>query len=64
MGIRVMILALGAAAMFAVGCTKSAPQHEHFVSPVQQDLGGMKGYDMPRTDGNPMPAGWKGFKPY
>jgi hypothetical protein len=66
MGSRGIILALWlAGAMAFAGCgSNKQPPHERLVSPVQQDMSGMRGYDMPKTDGAPMPAGWKGFRAY
>jgi len=53
----------GSVSLAGCGSERAAPP-EHFASPVQQDMHGLKGDDMPPTQGAPMPAGWKGFKPY
>jgi hypothetical protein len=59
-----MLLLLALASPFLCGCQKRELHNEPLISPVQQDMGGMKGYDMPPTKGVPMPTGWKGFRAY
>jgi hypothetical protein len=47
------------------GCAeKTVHRKGRLVSPVQRDMAGRRGPQMPPSKGAPMPSGWRGFKAY